>query len=370
MSDKHLIDIIKNLSSEEIWTMINDSHNKNNLKPFHISNINVSLDLNIEKKMITIYSNLFSENHVRSLQSRLDQKIIDKNGNESKIIDILIANNKFKYLSPLQLNSYIDYSDSNYVIEILKHDELINNINDVNVQSIDLNDTFQKFQNIKLFRNFIARTIKKMEINQINLLNLSNKYNAKIIRENNLFDLLCLESKIQFHPEELLLCNYSQLSNFSIPRKGGSMDIAVGIVLFKFFNDDLTDDAKTYVIDHLNYNTSVNKKYNEIYFAKCIMTADERLHHFPFDTIESHFFEFFDKLDIFDYMTYNSFTKECKMFGITPLDVKSIISRKIKHSKNDDLIKNMLIKITSPILFNSCMGSEYRNALKEILNKL
>ena len=58
------------------------------------------------------------------------------------------------------------------------------------------------------------------------------------------------------------------------------------------------------------------------------------------------------------------------MFGITPLDVKSIISKKIRYSKDDGLIKNMLTKVTSPILFNSCMGSEYRNALKEILNQL
>lgn len=271
-----------------------------------------------------------------------------------------------------QLNSYIDYSNSNDVIELLKYDSLIDAISIDNINKINLKEVYEKITNKQHFLSFLEKQIKNIRKTNLAFLDVSNNQIAKIIRENNRIRDLDIVKKSCFNHSELDLCSFNDLFQFFIFGINGSFDVAIGILLNRFFKNKL-DSREMEIIESQMISCIKNKKFNEIYFAKCILLANQKLGHFQFHDIAQNFFDFFDicgqkvNFDILDYMTYKSFTNECKMFNISPLLLQYIIKEKYTCCSKKDSFKKSLSKITSSFIFYSWMGSEYQEELKKFL---
>lgn len=361
MKNNTVINIIKNLNHDEILKMINDEHNKKYVKRYHICNIIISTNFDVAKTLIKLYPQILTKEQIQSVKIK-----------EKKITNILISNNRLIDFTNAQLNSYIDYSNSNDVIELLKYDSLIDAISIDNINKINLKEIYEKITNKQHFLSFLEKLIKNIRKTNLAFLDVSNNQIAKIIRENNRICDLDIVKKSCFNHSELDLCSFNDLFQFFIFGINGSFDVAIGILLYRFFKNKL-DSREMEIIESQMISCIKNKKFNEIYFAKCILLANQKLGHFQFHDIAQNFFDFFDicgqkvNFDILDYMTYKSFTNECKMFNISPLLLQYIIKEKYTCCSKKDSFKKSLSKITSSFIFYSWMGSEYQEELKKFL---
>lgn len=368
---ERLKNILFNLESNIILRIL-ETHGRN-LRRYHIQRINVT-DAEVAATLLINYINDLSREQIRSwtVDNWLDNITgIVRNRVNRTPLDLIQDANRYKDLSEDQFNRIINYKCTENIVQILK-ENLQNNITPGNVKKIRLLEVQENLANEpQLFFNLVRACASMFDDDknndQFKLLNTANREIAKIIREQNLCHRLQNnpEQIYKFNINELELCDAQQLRIFAIPGENENFNIAIGILLYKFFNREFNDQAtRRFILQDLR--NADYERFNEVYFAKCIMLANDNFNRFPFASIAESFFTELGTPDIFRIMTYKKFTRECRQFNITPRNLRFIIEQKLRYYPNEKYAQDKMREVNSHWPHVSYLGNEYQDELRKI----
>ncbi len=362
---ERLKNILFNLESNIILRIL-ETHG-GNLKLYHIQRIN-AVDAEVAATLLINHINDLSREQIRSwtVDNWLDHITgIVRNRVNRTPLDLIQDANRYEDLSDEQFNRIINHSCTSNIVQILR-ENLQNRITQNNARRINLCEVRQRVQD-ELFFNLIRACVRMFDDDQFKLLNTAMREIAKIIREQNLCHRLQNnpEQIYKFNVNELGACDAQQLRIFAIPGEKGNCNIAIGILLYKFFNKEFNDQTtRRFILQDLR-NVDY-ERFNEVYFAKCIMLANDNFNRFPFASIAESFFIELGTPDIFRIMTYKKFTRECRQFNITPRDLRFIIEQKLRYYPNEKYARDRMSEVNSRWPHVSYLGNEYQDELRKI----
>ena len=356
--------ILFNLESNIVLQIL-ETHG-GNLERYHIQRINVT-NAEVAATLLITHINDLSREQIRSwtVDNWLDHitDIVQNRVNRYPLTLIQEAN-RYKDLSDEQFTRIINHAYTSNIVQILR-ENLQDRITQNNARRINLCEVSQSVSNEQSF-NLIRACARMFNDNQFRLLVTRNREIARIIREQNLCHRLQNnpDQIYEFNVNELELCNAQQLRIFAIPGENINCNIAIGILLYKFFNREFNDQTtEEFVLEDLK--SMDYERFNEVYFAKCIMLANDSFNRFPFANIAREFFKKLGTADIFRIMiNRREFNRECRQFNITPRDLRFIIEQKLRYYKNENEAKKIMPDVTS-LLF-SHLNREYQNELEKI----
>ncbi len=362
---EHLKNILFNLESNIILRIL-ETHGRN-LRRYHIQRINVT-DAEVAATLLINHINDLSREQIHSwtVDNWLDNITgIVRNRVNRTPLDLIQDANRYKDLSDEQFNRIINYACTSNIVQILR-ENLQDRITQNNARHINLHEVRQRVRD-ELFFNLIRACVRMFDDDQFKLLNTAMREIAKIIREQNLCHRLQNnpEQIYKFNINELELCDAQQLKIFAIPGENENFNIAIGILLYKFFNREFNDQAtRRFILQDLR--NADYERFNEVYFAKCIMLANDNFNRFPFASIAESFFTELGTPDIFRIMTYKKFTRECRQFNITPRNLKFIIEQKLRYYPNEKYAQDKMSEVNSHWPHVSYLGNEYQDELRKI----
>lgn len=362
---ERLKNILFNLESNIILRIL-ETHGRN-LRRHHIQRINVT-NPEVSATLLITRINDLSREQIRSwtVDNWLDHITdIVRNRVNRTPLDLIQDANRYKDLSDEQFNRIINYACTSNIVQILR-ENLQDRITQNNARHINLHEVRQRVRD-ELFFNLIRACVRMFDDDQFKLLNTAMREIAKIIREQNLCHRLQNnpEQIYKFNINELELCDAQQLRIFAIPGENKNCNFAIGILLYKFFNREFNDQAtRRFILQNLR-NTDY-ERFNEVYFAKCIMLANDNFNRFPFASIAESFFTELGTPDMFRIMTYKKFTRECRQFNITPRNLRFIIEQKLRYYPNEKYAQDKMSEVNSHWPHVSYLGNEYQDELRKI----